>query len=87
MLSKFDPVLIAASIAAVVGFIERGHNVVIGPPDPPVLAAFLPATSCSENNGNGADDVVFLEGGIASGMGGPRTTAERAQASWDCVMN
>jgi len=87
MLSKFDLVLIAASVAAAVGFIERGNNIVIDLPDPPVLAPYRPATSCSEDERGGANDVVFLEGGIASGMRGPRTAAERTPASSDCVTN
>jgi hypothetical protein len=67
MPSKLDLVLIAASIAAVVGFIERAHSVVIDPPDAVELAA-LPAPTCSDDERYGSSRLVFLEEGFLSGV-------------------
>jgi len=67
MPSKLDLVLIAASIAAVVGFIERAHSIVIDPPDAIELAA-LPAPACSDDERYGASRMVFLEEGFLSGV-------------------
>jgi hypothetical protein len=67
MPSKLDLMLIAASIAAVVGFIERAHSIVIDPPDPIELAS-APAPSCSNDDGYGARRMVFLEEGFLSGF-------------------
>jgi len=42
--SKLDLLLAVATIAALMGFIERGHSIVIDPPDQ--VALKIPATSC-----------------------------------------
>jgi hypothetical protein len=75
MPSKLDLVLIAASIAAVVGFIERAHSIVIDPPDAVELAA-LPAPSCSDDESYGGGRLVFLEEGFLSGVR-PSSACER----------
>jgi hypothetical protein len=67
MPSKLDLVLIAASIAAVVGFIERAHSIVIDPPDA-VEPASLPAPTCSDDERYGTSRMVFLEEGFLSGF-------------------
>jgi hypothetical protein len=75
MPSKLDLVLIAASVAAVVGFIERAHSVVIDPPDAVELAA-LPAPTCSDDERYGSSRLVFLEEGFLSGVR-PSSACER----------
>ena len=49
MPSKLDLVLIAGSIAAVMGWIEHGHSVVIDSPDSIELASIVPAPRCAES--------------------------------------
>src|ERR1700681_2659648 len=51
MPSKLDLVLIAGSIAAVMGWIEHGHSVVIDSPDPIELASLAPPPACSADDG------------------------------------
>jgi hypothetical protein len=52
MPSKLDLVLIAASIAALVGFIERAHSIVIDPPESVEVLWQPPANSCREDDVN-----------------------------------
>ena len=72
MLSKLDLVLIAASLAAVVGSIERGHNVVIGPPEA-VEFALVPAGACLDD----VDETVRLSYYDEGFLGGPLPPAHR----------
>ena len=74
MPSKLDLVLIAVSVAAVVGFIERSHSVIIDPPD--VVAA--PATACADQASMryGLSRMMFLEDGFVSGTQARRAIAE-----------
>jgi hypothetical protein len=69
MPSKLDLVLIAGSIAAVMGWIERGHSVVIDSPDPIELASLAPAPACSENDSfrYAMSQMVFSGDGFVSG--------------------
>jgi hypothetical protein len=67
MPSKLDLVLIAASIAAVVGFIERAHSIVIDPPDAVQLVA-LPICSDDDSLRYGTIRMEFLEEGFLSGV-------------------
>jgi hypothetical protein len=67
MPSKLDLVLIAVSVAAVVGFIERSHNVVIDPPD--LVERATQTTACSDQASAryGLSRMLFLEDGFVSG--------------------
>jgi hypothetical protein len=69
MPSKLDLVLIAGAIAAVMGWIERGHSVVIDSPDPIELASLAPAPACSANDSirYGMSQMVFSGDGFVSG--------------------
>jgi hypothetical protein len=66
--SKLDLVLAAAAIAALMGFVERGHSIFIDPPDQVALEA--PATSCVEiEHARGAAiPTVFPEDLFVSGL-------------------
>jgi hypothetical protein len=76
MPSKLDLVLIAASIAAVVGFIERAHCIVIDPPDAIELASLPAPTTCSDDERDSSSQLVFLEEGFLSGVR-PSSACER----------
>jgi hypothetical protein len=69
--SKLDLLLAVATMAALMGFIERGHSIVIEPPDQIALAA--PATPCVEIVHARGDmtPTVFPEDLFASGFFGP----------------
>jgi len=67
MPSKLDLLLIAASVAALVGFIERAHSIVIDPPDAVELAS-RPAPACSDDERYGANRMVFLKEGFVAGV-------------------
>jgi hypothetical protein len=69
MPSKLDLVLIAGSIAAVMGWIERGHSVVIDSPDPIELASLAPAPACPADDSirYGMSQMVFSGDGFVSG--------------------
>jgi len=66
--SKLDLLLAAAAIAALMGFVERGHSIVIDPPDQVALEA--PATSCVEieHARGAATPTVFPEDLFVSGL-------------------
>jgi hypothetical protein len=66
MASKLDLVLIAGSIAAVMGWIEHGHSVVIDSPDSIELAS--PMRSCTENESvrYSMSQVAFVGDGFPS---------------------
>jgi hypothetical protein len=76
MPSKLDLVLIAVSVAALVGFIERSHSIVIDPPDLVELA--ISATACTDQASMryGLSRMMFLEDGFVSGP--PRRAAFEA---------
>jgi hypothetical protein len=76
MPSKLDLVLIAVSVAAVVGFIERSHSVVIDPPD--VVELATSATACADQASMryGLSRMMFLEDGFVSGTQARRAIAE-----------
>ena len=61
-------VLIAVSIAAVVGFIERSHSIIIDPLDPIELATQMTACSDQASARYGLSRMMFLEDGFASGL-------------------
>jgi hypothetical protein len=69
MPSKLDLVLIAGSIAAVMGWIEHGHSVVIDSPDPIELASLAPPPACSADDGIRyvMSQMVFSGDGFVSG--------------------
>jgi hypothetical protein len=69
MPTKLDLMLIAACVAAVVGFIERGHSVIIGPPDTVEVATLASAPACpdDENLRYGTSRLVFVEEGYLAG--------------------
>jgi hypothetical protein len=69
MPSKLDLVLIAGSIAAVMGWIERGHSVVIDSPDPIELASLAPAPACPADDGIRYEmsQMIFSGDGFVSG--------------------
>jgi hypothetical protein len=71
---KLDLVLIAASLAAVVGLIEHAHIIVIAPPDDIELASSAPGRSCVEDDSDEIVRLVYYEEGF---LGEPRTVAVR----------
>jgi hypothetical protein len=69
MPSNLDLVLAAVAIAALMGFVERGHSISIDPPDQVALEA--PVTSCVEiehARGAAATPTVFPEDLFVSGL-------------------
>ena len=74
MPSKLDLVLIAVSVAAVAGFIERSHSVII---DPPAVVA-TSATACADQASMryGLSRMLFLEDGFVGGTQARRAIAE-----------
>ena len=75
MPSKLDLVLIVGSIAAVMGWIEHGHSVVIDSPDSIELASPKPSCSESESVRHGMSQVAF------TGDGFPSEPIEQASSS------
>ena len=69
MPSKLDLVLIAGSIAALMGWIEHGHSVVIDSPDLIELASLAPAPACTADDSirYGMSQMVFSGDGFVSG--------------------
>jgi hypothetical protein len=76
MPSKLDLVLIAVSIAAAIGLIERSHSIVIDPPD--LVALATQATACSDEASvrYGISRMLFLDDGFVSGMPPRRAVSE-----------
>jgi len=56
-------VLIAASIVALAGYVERGHSVVIDPPETVAIAPLSIAATCMDDDDQ-ANRVVMLDEGI-----------------------
>ena len=71
MPSKLDLVLIAGSIAALMGWIEHGHSVVIDSPDPIELASLAPAPACTADDSirYGMSQMVFSGDGFVVDTG------------------
>jgi hypothetical protein len=69
MPSKLDLTLIVATVAALVGFIERGHSIVIAPPEAIELGKLTSTRSCAdeEDMRYGTSRMVWLENGFITG--------------------
>ena len=85
MPSKLDLVLIAGSIAAVMGWIERGHSVVIDSPDPIELASLAPAPACPPDDGirHAMSQMIFSGDGFVSGAPEPPNLPEAGSPACD----
>jgi hypothetical protein len=79
MPSKLDLVLFAATAAALVGFIERGHSIVIDPPEAIELAKPTSPQSCADDEDAryGLGRLVWLEEGYVTA---PRPRHQSASA-------
>jgi hypothetical protein len=84
MPSKLDLTLIIATVAALVGFIERGHSIVIAPPEAIELAKLTSARSCADDEDMryGTSRMVFLEEGFISAA--PTRRGQPAARSANC---
>jgi hypothetical protein len=68
MPSKLDLTLIVATVAALVGFIERGHSIVIAPPEAIELAKIASPRPCADDEDvrYGLGRMVWLEEGYVT---------------------
>jgi hypothetical protein len=78
MPTKLDLVLIAACFAAVVGFIERGHRVIIAPPEAVEVATLASAGPCADDESPrfSTSRMMFVEEGYLAGPPIRRTPRE-----------
>ena len=81
--SKLDLLLAAATLAALIGFAERGHSIVIDPPDQVALELPTPCVDAEQTRGD-TSPAVFPEDLFVSGLlGQPLLATQR----WSCEQN